>query len=140
MLQWAKIQTVTQQTQVVPCRAGKISAVVYSNGDVSICELHKPLGNLRDKPFWEIWDSEQARTLRASVAAKECHCTTEVFLWSSIVYQPVPLVRTLLSSKAWENAKPLGPGEKIVVPEDNPQAKGSPAPAQPIAISDSELG
>jgi MoaA/NifB/PqqE/SkfB family radical SAM enzyme len=140
MLQWAKVQTVTQQTQVIPCRAGKISAVVYSNGDVSICELHKPLGNLRDKPFWEIWDSEQARALRASVAAKECHCTTEVFLWSSIVYQPVPLVRTILSSRAWENAKPLGPGEKLVVPEDNPPSKGAPAPAQPIAIPDSKLG
>lgn len=139
MLQWAKIQTVAQQTQVIPCRAGKISAVVYSNGDVSICELHKPLGNLRDKPFWEIWDSEQARTLRASVAAKECHCTTEVFLWSSIVYQPVPLIRTMLSARAWENPKPLGPGEKLVVPADNFQTTGTPVPAQPIAISDSDL-
>ena len=140
MLQWAKIQTVTQQTQVIPCRAGKISAVVYSNGDVSICELHKPLGNLRAKPFWEIWDSEQARALRASVAAKECHCITEVFLWSSIVYQPLPLVRTMLRAKAWENAKPLGPGERLVVPEDNPHAKDVPAPTQPIAITDSKLG
>src|SRR5690242_16487972 len=42
MLQWAKVQTVNKQTQVVPCRAGRISAVVYANGDVAACEIHKP--------------------------------------------------------------------------------------------------
>jgi MoaA/NifB/PqqE/SkfB family radical SAM enzyme len=107
MLQWAKMETIKQQTQVIPCRAGRISAVVYANGDVSVCELHKPLGNLRQKPFWEIWDSEEARKLRESVAAKECHCTTEVFLWSSIVYQPVHLARAMVAAKVWEKPQPL---------------------------------
>jgi len=102
MLQWAKMETIKQQTQVVPCRAGRISAVVYANGDVGLCELHKPLGNLRQKSFWEIWDSEETRELRGSVAAKECHCTTEVFLWSSIVYQPFHLTRAMVGAKVWE--------------------------------------
>jgi hypothetical protein len=52
MLQWGKVETVKQQRQVVPCMAGKISAVVYANGDVGVCEIHKPLGNLRKRrPF-----------------------------------------------------------------------------------------
>ena len=34
MLHWAKAKTAKQQTQVVPCRAGVLSAVVYANGDV----------------------------------------------------------------------------------------------------------
>src|SRR5262249_39047322 len=79
MLQCAKMRTAAERTQVVPCRAGKLTAVVYSNGDVSVCETHPPLGNLRDRTFWEIWGSEEARRLRASIARKECHCTNEVF-------------------------------------------------------------
>src|ERR1700693_4657855 len=55
MLQWAKVQTAKKQTQVVPCRAGIMSGVVYANGDVSFCETHAPLGNLRQKSFRELW-------------------------------------------------------------------------------------
>ncbi len=89
MLQWAKSRTAARQEQVVPCRAGMLNAVVYSNGDVSVCETHAPLGNLREKTFWEIWSSPEAQALRKSIAARECYCTNEVFLWPSITYQPV---------------------------------------------------
>jgi MoaA/NifB/PqqE/SkfB family radical SAM enzyme len=107
MLQWAKIETVNRQAQVIPCRAGRISAVVYANGDVSVCEIHKPLGNLREKSFWEIWNSEEARRLRQSIARKDCYCTTEVFLWSSIVYQPHRLLQAMLRAKVWRKPKPV---------------------------------
>jgi MoaA/NifB/PqqE/SkfB family radical SAM enzyme len=112
MLQWAKIETMRQQTQVVPCTAGKLNAVIYANGDVSVCELHKPIGNLRQRSFAELWGSVEARTLRASIAAKECHCTTEVFLWPSIVYQPIPLLCTMARAGIWRKVTPLRPGEK----------------------------
>jgi MoaA/NifB/PqqE/SkfB family radical SAM enzyme len=113
MLQWAKLETLKKQTQVIPCRAGRISAVVYSNGDVAVCEAHKPLGNLREKSFWEIWGSETAHQLRASIAAKECSCTSEIFMWSSIVYQPVHLASAMINARVWENPPPLQPNEKI---------------------------
>jgi MoaA/NifB/PqqE/SkfB family radical SAM enzyme len=113
MLQWAKLRTISEQTQVIPCRAGRISAVVYANGDVSVCELHTPLGNLRQKSFWEIWNSEEARKLRESIARKDCYCTTEVFLWSSIVYQPTRLAQAMLGAKVWQKAEPLRPDEKV---------------------------
>jgi MoaA/NifB/PqqE/SkfB family radical SAM enzyme len=105
MLQWAKLETLAQNTQVVPCRAGRLSGVVYANGDVSLCELHKPLGNLRQKSFPEIWHSEEAQKLRRSISAKDCHCTTEVFLWSSIVYQPKQLLRAIIAARVWEKPK-----------------------------------
>lgn len=111
MLQWAKLETVARGTQVVPCRAGVLSAVVAANGDVSVCELHEPLGNLRRQTFWEIWNSEAATRLRASIAAKACHCTTEVFLWPSIVFQPKPLAQALIKARAWRQVRPLGAGE-----------------------------
>jgi MoaA/NifB/PqqE/SkfB family radical SAM enzyme len=115
MLQWAKSQTAATQSQVVPCRAGRLNAVVYSNGDVSVCESHAPLGNLREKSFPEIWASPEAETLRRSIAAKECYCTNEVFLWPSITYQPPQLVRAILGAKVWQKAKPLRNDEKPVV-------------------------
>lgn len=115
MLQWAKMETLARKTQVVPCRAGVLSAVVAANGDVSACELHEPLGNLRQQSFPEIWNSEKATQLRATIAAKACHCTTEVFLWPSIVYQPTPLIHALATAGVWQKVRPLGPGEKIML-------------------------
>lgn len=112
MLQHVKIQTAEQRRQVVPCRAGVLSAVVYANGDVGVCEIHKPLGNLREKKFWQIWDSPEAVQLRASVAAKECWCTTEVFMWQSIVFQPQHLLKTMLGARVWQTPASLPDGER----------------------------
>ena len=115
MLQWAKVRSIQEQRQVVPCRAGVLSAVVYSNGDVSVCELHEPLGNLRRQSFWEIWNSEAARERRRSVACAECWCTTEVFLWPSFTFQPAQLARAMVGGQVWRRPKPLGPGERVEV-------------------------
>jgi MoaA/NifB/PqqE/SkfB family radical SAM enzyme len=113
MLQWAKTRTITEKKQVVPCRAGRLSAVVYANGDVGVCELHEPLGNLRQKSFQEIWASEQAQAQRKAIARGECHCTTEVFLWPSIVFAPARLIQAMIGARVWQRKKRLGPGEKV---------------------------
>ena len=113
MLQWAKSRTAAAQTQVVPCRAGVLNAVVYSNGDVSVCENHAPLGNLRQKSFPDIWNSLEAQTLRKAIAAKACYCTNEVFLWPSITYQPQQLVRAMIGARVWQGVKPLSADEKV---------------------------
>jgi MoaA/NifB/PqqE/SkfB family radical SAM enzyme len=143
MLQWAKVKTVQEQKQVVPCRAGKLSAVVYANGDVSVCENHKPLGNLRQKPFWEIWSSPEAEALRQSIDRRECYCTTEVFMWSSITYQPKQLVKAMVGGKVWQRAKPLHPSERVpyhFVPDapsngQEPEAEVEvPVPAGPTLV------
>ena len=112
MLQWAKVETARQQRQVVPCRAGVLSAVIYSNGDVSVCEAHRPLGNLRKQSFKEIWYSEEARRLRGSIRAKECYCTNEIFLWPSITFQPVQLARAMMGAKVWQRPEPLTEEER----------------------------
>jgi MoaA/NifB/PqqE/SkfB family radical SAM enzyme len=124
MLQWAKVETVKQSRQVVPCQAGQLSGVVYANGDVSLCEIHKPIGNLRQKSFPEIWHSEEARKLRESIKRKDCFCTTEVFMWSSITYKPVQLARALVAGKVWRKPLPLLPEERAPVTlADGPQAE-----------------
>ena len=99
LLQWAKVKTIETSSQYVPCKAGNLTGVVYANGDVSVCESHPPLGNLRQKSFFEIWDSQEADLLRDRIRAKECYCTNEVFLWPSIVFQPVQLTKALVHLK-----------------------------------------
>lgn len=101
LLQWTKMRTAEEGRQVVPCRAGVLSGVVYANGDVSVCETHAPLGNLRRQSFREIWTSAEARDLRRRIAARECWCTNEVFMWPSIVFNPVSLARAMVGSRAW---------------------------------------
>jgi MoaA/NifB/PqqE/SkfB family radical SAM enzyme len=118
MLQWAKVQTLKEKRQVVPCSAGRQTVVVYANGDISLCEIHKPIGNLRRNSFQEIWHSEEAQQLRKSIANKECYCTTEVFLWPSIVFQPPSLVKAMAGARVWEQAAPLQEGEKPVIELD----------------------
>lgn len=112
MLQWAKVETLRQRRQVVPCNAGRISAVVYANGDVGVCEMHKPIGNLRQRSFTELWQSAEAQRLRQAIANKECYCTTEVFLWPSIVFQPASLGKAMLGAKIWRKVEPLKSEEK----------------------------
>ena len=101
LLQWAKCRTIEAGRQFVPCAAGRLSGVIYANGDVGLCETHPPIGNLRERSFFEIWDSDEANALRERIAARECHCTNEVFLWPSIVYQPVQLSKALVSARPW---------------------------------------
>jgi MoaA/NifB/PqqE/SkfB family radical SAM enzyme len=125
MLQHAKTRSIEAKTQVVPCKAGVLSAVVYSNGDVSVCELHEPLGNLRQQSFWEIWSSEKAVARRKAIACKECWCTTEVFLWPSFTYQPWHMVKTMVGGRVWRRPMPLDPNDKLVVKLEDAYGKTS---------------
>jgi MoaA/NifB/PqqE/SkfB family radical SAM enzyme len=124
LLQWAKRKTLETERQFVPCVAGRLEGVVYANGDVSVCENHPPLGNLRQKSFFEIWDSDEAERLRASIRARQCHCTNEVFLWPSVVFQPVQLLRAAVGARIWRPtpALPAGTGDRSV---EGPQPSAS---------------
>ncbi|MEO8216820.1 MAG: radical SAM protein [Acidobacteriota bacterium] len=101
MLQWAKQRTIESQSQFVPCTAGTLTGVIHANGDVAVCETHPPLGNLRSRSFFEIWDSPEANQLRENIRARKCWCTNEVFLWPSIVFQPAQLARAAVGARVW---------------------------------------
>jgi MoaA/NifB/PqqE/SkfB family radical SAM enzyme len=112
MLQWTKLKAAEAEEQFVPCRAGILTGVIHANGDVGICEQRPPIGNLREKPFMEIWRSHMANQVRKSIAARECYCTNEVFMWPSIVFQPRHLARAALGAKVWEKVDPLPDDER----------------------------
>jgi hypothetical protein len=44
--------------------------------------------------------------LRKSIARKECWCTTEVFMWPSIVFQPPSLARAMIGGRVWKSPSP----------------------------------
>ena len=129
MLQWAKTKALREGRQVVACSAGRMSAVVYANGDVGVCEIHKPIGNLRDNTFPEIWNSETTRKLRDSIKNKECHCTTEVFMWPSIVFNPLSLSKAMVGAKVWKAPAQLNADERLPLELDESGMPLSQTPA-----------
>ena len=68
--------------------AGLISGVLDARGEVRMCELREAVGNVRDTgyDFAKLWFSEGADAQRASIRAKECHCTHSCFMSSSLVF------------------------------------------------------
>ena len=112
MLQHVKTKTAELEQQLVPCRAGVLSAVIHANGDVAVCEQRPVIGNLRKNSFMELWHAQSTNKIRKSIKAKECYCTNEVFLWPSIVFQPLHLAKSMIAAKAWAKVAPLQDSEK----------------------------
>ncbi len=82
-------RTVAEGQRVVPCRAGRHSAVVWANGDVHPCELlGKSMGNLRDfdLDLRALWRSAAAEDARRVVDETPCACTHENTLTTSLAF------------------------------------------------------
>ncbi len=101
MLRWTCDRTLRERRQVTPCKAGVLAGVVYANGDVALCEEHAPIGNLRNATFRQLWTSPEADALRARIAARQCWCTNEIFMWPSVVFDPRSLARALVGSRGF---------------------------------------
>ena len=72
----------------LPCYAGKIDGVLYANGDVALCELTKPVGNIRDYEydFVTVWNSENAGKIRRKI--QKCFCIHGCNLTTSMMFDP----------------------------------------------------
>jgi len=60
-------RTIKDKSFIIPCQAGKLAAVIYTNGDVYPCELlSQKIGNLSDFGFnfLKLWQSKKARFIR----------------------------------------------------------------------------
>lgn len=127
MMQHVKVKAIQQNAQYVPCKAGILTGVVHANGDVGLCEQHPPIGNLRDNTFRQIWQSEKAQRLRASIKAKECFCTNEIFMWPSITYNPPHMAKAMVGARVWEKPRPLAPYERVDYNEKAPAPPANPS-------------
>jgi MoaA/NifB/PqqE/SkfB family radical SAM enzyme len=80
--------------QLVPCHSGTHSLYLDPQGTVYPCIiLDRPLGNIRDQDFAELWTSARACGVRRSIAAGDCHC------W--VACEAVPSILRGLQSVAW---------------------------------------
>jgi len=125
VLSWAKTLASTSREQVVPCKAGVLSAVVYANGDVAVCETdsaHPRLGNLRENSFRELWSSPQAQKARTMIRTKQCACANERCLVPSLLYQPTELARALLKDSLREQPRSLPAESPLAYATSRPQA------------------
>jgi MoaA/NifB/PqqE/SkfB family radical SAM enzyme len=70
----------------MPCTAGQTSIVIDYNADVRVCELRKPIGNLRkyDMNFQKFWISSARKNEVKSVAHDKCFCTHICFMYDSM--------------------------------------------------------
>ena len=91
-------ETYERNRSVNPCYAGRLMGVIKDNGDVFACEqLSTPLGNLRDfdYDFARIWFGKTAEAQRASIKARQCHCTYECVMSSNVLFNPANYGRLL---------------------------------------------
>jgi len=70
----------------MPCTAGQTSIVIDYNGDVRVCELRKPIGNLRKHgmDFTKFWNSMERTSEVRQVAVDKCFCTHVCFMYDSM--------------------------------------------------------
>jgi len=95
-------QVAAGEKSALPCLAGSSIGVLYSDGEVNVCELLKGelpadagtgpaescLGNIREVEydFYRIWHSLEAENCRRWIRAVNCSCTHECFLTASILF------------------------------------------------------
>lgn len=68
------------------CTAGQTSVVIDYDGDVRVCELRRPIGNLRKygMDFQRFWNSIERKLEVRQVALDQCFCTHICFMYDSM--------------------------------------------------------
>ena len=85
-----------EEDQLIDCYAGWASAQIYADGTVWPCCIRADnLGNLRDHDydFREIWFGEAIRSVRRSVANKECYCPLANAAYTNMLHDIPTLAR-----------------------------------------------
>jgi len=70
------------------CSAGKNICVLDADGNVRICELKEPLGNVRDNNY-------DIRKLLGNIGIHSCSCTHSCFLNATLDMSPVVFLRSV---------------------------------------------
>jgi Fe-coproporphyrin III synthase len=94
----------------MPCTAGETAAVIDYNGDVRICELRQPIGNLReyDCDFSRLWNAPRRTAEVAQMRRDQCDCTHICFIDDSATYSPqVALLQppVVYAQRQWQHMR-----------------------------------
>ena len=82
------LRMLREQKKCITCYAGGIDGVIYANGDVALCELTKPVGNLHDfdMDIGKLWRSAAADEMRAKT--RSCFCIHGCNLVTGLLFRP----------------------------------------------------
>ncbi|MCK4658763.1 MAG: radical SAM protein [Phycisphaerae bacterium] len=89
------LQVLDTERQVFDCVGGVGMGVVDYKGDVLLCELLPPVGNVLEDGFRAAWCSPKAERLRRAIRAKKCHCTHSCFQANSNLMHPKAYLKML---------------------------------------------
>ena len=91
----------TNRRRIIHCYAGKVDGVIYSNGDVSLCEVIKPCENLRDFDFdfYELWNSGKVNEMREKI--QRCCCIHPCHMLSAMRYDYNSLLKISLPRRSF---------------------------------------
>ncbi len=87
-----QLETIENHGNRLKCVAGVHDGIIYENGDVSVCEMLKPLGNLADYDydFSALWTSAAARRF---VRSLHCSCVHNCNIVSNMLFDRTCLRR-----------------------------------------------
>lgn len=85
-----------QRRQIIPCYAGISNVHISAYGEVWPCAIladSSSLGNVKDHDydFWQVWHSERAGEVRASIKRQECDCPLANQAYANILLSPTAL-------------------------------------------------
>jgi len=93
------LEALEQETQPVPCLAGRSHLVVWPNGDVAPCELLPPQGNLRNENLDRIMRGPAMQAALGSIRSKACWCTHECNMLDNVFLSLPSFCRVMLTGR-----------------------------------------
>ena len=91
----ASLSVIRGKKQIPPCLAGRHHLVIYSNGDVSFCELGGSIGNMREAEMENILHSAAAENKRGFIREKKCFCYHNCNMLDNIILNPAQYFRLI---------------------------------------------
>ncbi len=87
------IKLLEKKNKNLPCLAGRTEIVVYPEGNVGICEMLKPVGNLKETNYDLVKFYEKYKDKFQS--PKKCSCSHDCNIMSSIRFSPESLTEMI---------------------------------------------
>ncbi len=91
-----------ENRQTIPCVADRMTMVLGSSGEVSLCEMLTPFASFRDfdYDYDSLWSGEMSRRAREDVAAGRCYCYHPCYQTINVLFRPMSVVRALVKRTA----------------------------------------
>ncbi|MBI4824645.1 MAG: radical SAM protein [Nitrospirae bacterium] len=82
-------RTVTEDSQIIPCYAGRLNVTMTEEGEVFPCEeFDYKIGNIRDSNYdiKTLLKSPEAKKIISDISKNKCHCSHECYMMTNILF------------------------------------------------------